>query len=112
MIKIDFSDKDFKFISKPDEYFIEGEVLCEGDFTEWKPGKKIEEGWGMFRGMTMEGSIGYIGELPRLDGDTSTFEEFTILYKGIDVSQMTYSDLSALITSEKREYKINDLGIT
>ena len=111
MIKIDFSDKDFKFISKPNQYFIEGEVLCEDDFTDWKPGKKIEEGCGMFRGMTMEGYSKYTGELPRLDGDTATFEEFTIFYKGIDVSHMTYSDLSALITSEKREYKINDLGI-
>jgi hypothetical protein len=34
MIKIDFLSKDFKFISKPDEYFIEGEVLCEGDLEE------------------------------------------------------------------------------
>lgn len=85
MIKIDFTDKNFKFISKLNQYF-EGEVLCEDDFTEWKPGKKIEEGWGMFRGMTMEGYSGYTGELPRLDGDTATFEEFTIFYKGIDVT--------------------------
>ena len=53
---IDFRSDDFRFISKEDEdpYWVSGtSVICEGDYTEWKPNKFIHDGWGFFRGLTM-----------------------------------------------------------
>ena len=36
-MNIDFK-KDFKFIAKPDEYYLElTEVVIEDDFSEWRP---------------------------------------------------------------------------
>jgi hypothetical protein len=43
-MNIDFK-KDFKFIAKPDEYYLElAEVTIEGDYTEWKPNAFIYDG--------------------------------------------------------------------
>ena len=55
-MKIDFTSKDFKFISNHGEYYIEGEVSCTGDYTDWNDLKNIEDGWGMFEGLTMVGT--------------------------------------------------------
>lgn len=110
MNKIDFTSDKFIFISKPDQYYIEGHpAQCEGDFSTWKPDSKIETGWGMFNGLTMVSYKGYNGELPRMDGDTSSFEEFNIYYNGLLINEMTYQDLQNLILSEKRDEKIESI---
>jgi hypothetical protein len=111
-MKVDFTNGDFEFVSKPGEWFEEGsKVQCEGDFTSWRDFMKVCDGWGLFRGMTMERYEGYTGELPRIDGETSQFSDFQIFYKGEDVSQMNYGELRSLVTQDKRDEKIEDLGI-
>jgi hypothetical protein len=107
---IDFK-KDFKFIAKPDEYYLElTEVVIEGDYTEWQPNAFIYDGWGFFRGLTMVSYRGYDGELPRMDGDTASFSEFYIYYKDEILSEETkYVDLLNLIKSEERDSKINQI---
>jgi len=97
-MKIDFSSEDFIFISKPDQYYIEGHpVQCESDCSEWKNIKLIDDGWGFFNGLTMVSYKGYNGELPRMDGDSASFNEFNIYYKGIIVNEMTYEGLYNMI---------------
>jgi hypothetical protein len=107
---IDFK-KDFKFIAKPDEYYLElTEVVIEGDYTEWQPNAFIYDGWGFFRGLTMVSYRGYDGELPRMDGDTASFSEFYIYYKDEILSEETkYVDLLNLIKSEERDSKIDEI---
>ena len=109
MKRVDFMSEDFKFIYKPDAYYLPGEVECEGDYTDWKPQKKVNSGWGMFRGLTMETYAGYIGQLPRPDGDTCSFSEFNILYRGVDVSEWTYEELVSLVETENRDKKIEEV---
>lgn len=107
MEKVDFTSDDFIFMAKPDQYYIEGHpVQCEGDYTSWKPDKIIESGWGMFGGLTMVSYRGYTGELPRMDGDTASFEEFNIYYKGTLVNQLTYEGLYNMITRDSQLNKI------
>ena len=111
---IDLTSDDFRFISKEDEdpYWVSGtSVICEGDYTEWKPNEFIHDGWGFFRGLTMVSYRGYDGELPREDGDTSNFSEFDIYYKDILINDMSYVELELLINSEKREERLKELGI-
>lgn len=114
---IDFTSEDFRFISKKyinfkiDEnpYWVVGSVVnCEGDYTEWRD-QKIEDGWGFFNGLTMVSYIGYNGELPREDGDTSGFSEFDIYYGDILVNEMSYSELVSLVKSNNRENKLNTI---
>ena len=105
--KIDFTSSNFKFISKPNKYYMEGIVDCESDFSEWIPTYRIKNGWGMFRGLTMVTYKGYTGELPRKDGDTCSFKEFNIYYKDIRINDMTYEDLYTYIISRNREDKLN-----
>lgn len=109
-MNIDFK-KDFKFIAKPDEYYLElTEVTIEGDYSEWQPNAFIYDGWGFFRGLTMVSYRGYDDELPRLDGDTASFSEFYIYYKGELLSEETkYEDLFNIIKSEKRGSKIDEI---
>jgi len=110
MQKIDFTNSNFIFISKPNQYYIEGHpVQIDSDCTDWKEYYLIKSGWGFFSGLTMVSYKGYDGELPRMDGDTSAFEEFDITYKGILVSEMTYGELEKLILADNRDEKINSL---
>ena len=110
-MKIDFSNENFVFMSKPDEYYIEGHpVQCDSDCTEWKEGKLIEDGWGFFNGLTMVSYRGYDGELPRMDGDTASFNEFDIYYKGIIVNEMTFGELKNLVLAYSRDIKIDSLN--
>ena len=110
MLKIDFTTPDFMFISKPDQYYIEGQpVEIDSDCTDWKAERLIKDGWGFFNGLTMVPYKGYEGELPRMDGDTSSFEEFDITYKGILVNEMTYGELEKIILADNRDIKINSL---
>ena len=107
MEKIDFSNEDFMFMPKPDEYYIEGHpVKCDGDHTDWKSNKQIDDGWGFFIGLTMVSYKGYNGELPRMDGDTASFDEFNIYYKGTLVNEMTYEGLYNMITRDSQLNKI------
>ena len=110
-MKIDFFTKDFKFIAKPDEYYLElTEVAIEGDYTDWRPNSFIYDGSGFFRGLTMVSYRGYDGELPRIDGDTASFSEFYIYYKDEILSEETkYEDLINIIKSEKRDDMINQI---
>jgi hypothetical protein len=106
-MKIDFSIEDFIFISKPDQYYIEGHpVQCESDCSEWKNIKLIDDGWGFFNGLTMVSYKGYNGELPRMDGDSASFNEFDIYYKGILVNEMTYEGLYNMINRDTQLDKI------
>jgi hypothetical protein len=107
MEKVDFTSNDFIFMAKPEQYYIEGHpVQCDGDYTEWKPNKIVESGWGMFNGLTMVSYRGYSGELPRMDGDTASFDEFNIYYKGTLVNKMTYEGLYNMITRDSQLNKI------
>jgi hypothetical protein len=106
-MKIDFSSQDFLFISKPEKYYIEGHPThCESDYSAWKNNKIIESGWGFFNGLTMVSDDGYKGELPRLDGDTASFNEFNIYYKGTLVNEMTYEGLYNMINRDTQLDKI------
>ena len=106
-MKIDFSSEDFIFISKPDQYYIEGHpVQCESDCSEWKNIKLIEDGWGFFNGLTMVSYKGYVGELPRMDGDSASFDEFDIYYGETLINDMTYGNLMSMIN---REIKLETL---
>lgn len=111
MMKINFSSEDFVFMAKPDEYYIEGHpTQCESDCSEWSSNKLIESGWGFFNGLTMVSYNGYNGELPRMDGDTASFDEFNIYYKGTLVNEMTYEELQNLIISDNRDMKIDSIN--
>lgn len=73
--------KKCKFISKPDEWFVEGtEALCSdaGNYSEYAEGDKFNDGWSLFEGLTNETFADYNGELPRYDGETCPFDEFFI----------------------------------
>ena len=88
MEKINWTE--IKFIARPDTWYIEGteaKLVCCGEI---KLSNKIEENWGLFKGMTNETFKGYTGELPRYDGETCPFEEFDIYYKNEIVNGVTY----------------------
>jgi hypothetical protein len=110
---IDFTSEDFRFVSRDEEdpYWVVGTVVnCEGDYSEWKPTEIIEDfGWGFFNGLTMVSYAGYNGELPREDGDTSSFSEFDIYYGDVLVNEMSYSELELLVKSNNRENKLNTI---
>jgi hypothetical protein len=110
---IDFASEDFRFISKEDEdpYWVVGTVVnCEGDYSEWKPTEIIEDfGWGFFNGLTMVSYKGYDGELPREDGDTSSFSEFDIYYGDVLVNEMSYGELELFIKAYDRDCKIDEI---
>lgn len=97
--------KKCKFISKPDEWFVEGtEAKCSdtGSYSDYKQGDKFCNGWSFFEGYTNETHIGYSGELPRPDGDTSSFDEFYIYDEyGNEISKMTLDEYNQLIREQK-----------
>lgn len=105
---IDFTSKDFTFISKEDQYYTEGTiVILESDCSSWKPHTIIKDGWGLFRGYTTEYDKDMT--LPQLDGDTSSFEEFDIYYKDQIITDLTYTELQSLIVAQQREDKIEKI---
>jgi len=106
-MKINFSSEDFLFISKPEQYYIQGHpVQCDVDCSDWSSNKLIESGWGLFTGLTMVSYDGYNGELPRMDGDTASFDEFKIYYKGILINEMTFGSLYNMINRDNQLNKI------
>lgn len=82
-----------KFISKPDEWFVEGtECFIEHYFTYpgYKPGDKFNEQCALFRGRTMQTFDECSEELPRLDGEMCPFDEFLIYDEfGNEISELT-----------------------
>jgi hypothetical protein len=95
MKKIDWSK--IKFISKPDEYYVEGkEVKLENAYGDNKQNRHVEDNYGFFVGLTNASYNGYVGELPRTDGDTASFDEFDIYYKDKLVNKITYKQLLCL----------------
>lgn len=90
-----------KFISKPNEWFIEGtEPNCvdKCSYSEYKLDDKFNDGWGLFEGKTNEVYKGYTGGLPRLDGETCPFDEFLIYDKnGNEISELTLEEYKILI---------------
>jgi hypothetical protein len=93
--------KKCKFISKPDEWFVEGTeaVLEDGySYSEYKQGDKFNDGWSLFNGLTNETYNGFTGELPREDGETCAFDEFLIYDEfGNEISELTLEEYKSLI---------------
>lgn len=84
------------FISKKDQWFIEGTKCTIEDnviFPEYKQGDKFNSVCGLFDGLTMETFDGYIGTLPREDGETCPFDEFLIYDEfGNEISELTLEE--------------------
>lgn len=96
--EIDWSK--IKFISRPDEWFVEGTVAeCEFDYGEPKETDKVENNCGLFHGLTNETYIGFEGELPREDGETCSFEEFDIYLGDEKINDWTYLELKEKLKS-------------
>ena len=111
---IDFTSKDFRFVSKKDEdpYWVPGKVVvCEDIYDIGNPDLEIESCWGFFNGLTMVSYKGYNGELPREDGDTSSFSEFNIYYKDVLIEnmKMTCMELEQFMKSIDRNNQINKI---
>lgn len=82
-----------KFVSKKDEWFIEG-CECENEdkcsYSEYKEGDKFNKGWSLFRGMTLEGVD---DNIPAEDGETCPFDEFLIYDEfGNEISELTLEE--------------------
>ncbi|MCK9415960.1 hypothetical protein M0Q97_04800 [Candidatus Dojkabacteria bacterium] len=88
--------KKCKFISKKDEWFVEGtEAIIQDNviYPEYENDDKFNSVMGLFGGLTMETCQGYDGELPREDGETCPFDEFFIYDEfGNDISELTLDD--------------------
>lgn len=72
--------KKCKFVSKPDQWFIEGsepEFMCLCIYPNHL-NYKMEDITGLFGGLTNETFKGYAGTLPREDEETCPFDEFFI----------------------------------
>jgi len=94
--------KKCKFISKPNEWFIEGtEAKCSdaGSYSEYIENDVFNIGWSLFEGYTNNGFKGYTGELPREDGETCPFDEFFIYdVFGNEISELTLEEYKKLLT--------------
>ena len=97
--------KKCKFISKPNEWFVEGSEAKCSDFCSYscyKSGEKFNDGWSLFQGYTNESFKGYTGELPRLDEETCPFDEFYIYDEfGLEISELTLEEYKNLKSSNK-----------
>jgi hypothetical protein len=98
--------KKCKFISKPDEWFVEGtECTIEDNviYPEYKQDDKFNEVCGLFSGLTYEIYEGYTGELPREDGETCPFSEFFIYDEfGNDITELTLEEYKVLIKLKQK----------
>lgn len=107
-LNVEYSDiiKNCKFISKSNEWFLEGtEVKCvDGySYSSYKEGDKFNAGWSLFEGYTNEAFEGFHGELPRLDGETCAFDEFYIYDEfGNEISELTLTEYKKLIYKDKK----------
>ena len=102
-MKVLLNAKEFIFLPKPDQYYLEGHpVEFETDCTDLKEERLIKDGWGFFNGLTMVSYKGYEGELPRMDGDSASFDEFDIYYGETLINDMTYGNLMSMINRERK----------
>lgn len=73
--------KKCKFISKPNKWFVSGSE-CFLDVTSIYPKYEVDYKFnklcGLFDGITMETYEGFLGDLPREDGEICPFDEFYI----------------------------------
>ena len=81
-----------KFISKKDEWFIEG-CECENvdkcSYSDYKQGQKFNDGWCLFHGLIHDGVE---------DGETCPFDEFLIYDEhGNEISELTLEEYKKLI---------------
>jgi len=105
--------KKCKFISKSDEWFVEGtEAKLDIDVTypRYNSGDKFNSIIGLFNGLTYETYLGgYNGELPREDGETCPFDEFFIYDEyGNEISELTLEEYKQLL----RKKKLNNINET
>ena len=93
-----------KFISKKDEWFVEGtevKFICLIGFPH-SPITRFKDGSALMEGYTNETFKGYAGELPRLDQDGSSLDEFNIIHKsGIEITNLTPDEFKMCIRSKK-----------
>lgn len=98
--------KKCRFVSKPNEWFIEGtEVKLDNTctFPDYNDDDKFNSIAGLFYEMTMETFEGYSGELPREDGETCPFNEFFIYDEfGNEISELTLEEYEVLLDSKKK----------
>ena len=90
-----------KFISKPNEWFVENtEVKLDQSviYPEYKHDNKFNAVCGLFYGKTFETYNGFTGTLPRDDGETCPFDEFYIYDEhGNEISELTYEEYQNLL---------------
>lgn len=97
IIKIDWSR--IKFVAREDIWYVSGS-LCECECEVGNPQKSddiVEMNCGLFGGYTNEIYNGFVGELPRPDGETCLFEEFDMYYNDIPVNDITCGELYELM---------------
>jgi hypothetical protein len=84
--------KKCKFITLEDTWFVEGRLVeLDGlPFEKYiEDTTKFNDNCGLFDGWTNETYNEYIGELPRKDGETCSFDEFQIIDEyGNDISEL------------------------
>jgi len=94
-----------KFISKLDEWFVEGtEGEFDGipDYDYDNDNIKFNDNSGYFQGITNETYDDYDGELPRHDGEVCQFEEFFIYDEHeTEISEMTLYEYKRLLLNKK-----------
>lgn len=95
-----------KFISRQDEWFVEGtEAKCLFDYGEPKSTDIVENNCGMFDGYTNETYKGFVGELPRPDEESCPFDEFDIYLEDELINQITYAELYKRIFTIQNKIK-------
>lgn len=100
MSKIDWSK--FKFISRKDQWFLEGtECKLIVDYGITDKSSIVESNGGLFSGLTNEGHNGYTGVLPREDEEGCPFNEFDIYIGDALVNKLTYGELYSKLRSDK-----------
>lgn len=104
-----------KFISKKEEWFIEGKAVENVDkcnYNEYNLGDKFNNGYALFHGYTNETYNGYEGELPRPDGEICPFDEFFIYdINGNEISELTLEEYKNILRNlSTKEITIGELN--
>lgn len=87
-----------KFISKKDEWFVEGTEVKVCDVWQYEVGYKFKDGCGLFEGLTNETYSWYVGELPRHDSEVCPLDEFLIYDElGNEISELTLEEYKKLL---------------
>lgn len=90
-----------KFISKADEWFIEGTEVTLVDkygYNQYNIKDRFKNNWSLFKGLTNETFVGYNGELPREDSETCPFTEFLIYDEfNNEISELTLEEYNNIL---------------